>query len=175
MPILFLLFVIVPIIEISLFIQIGSEIGGLNTLILVIATAALGAFFVKREGIATLQSAQNKLQQNQVPAKELITGAGLLVAGVLLITPGFMTDILGFLLILPVTRAWFFERVIKRSNIKFAHHQHASHFNSDRSTNGANGKGSTFDGEYTDRSREESQTALSDSRNASQVNDEKKL
>jgi UPF0716 protein FxsA len=181
LPILFLLFIIVPIIEISLFIQIGGKIGGFNTLALVIVTAALGAFCVKREGIATLQSAQQKLQQNQMPAKELIAGAGLLVAGVLLITPGFMTDLFGFLLILPFSRKWLLERLLKRSNIAFtshhndSQHTYSQHQHSTSNHTGDAEQGNVFEGEYTDHSGQNSKASLINTQDDPQTSDEKKL
>lgn len=93
-----------PIAEIAVLINIGEIIGGWNTVLLVILSAMLGAFLVKREGIATLAQAQFKMQKGELPAKELGSGLLLLVAGVLLVTPGFITDIFGLLLTLPFTR-----------------------------------------------------------------------
>ncbi|MCH1414229.1 MAG: FxsA family protein [Glaciecola sp.] len=101
---LFILFVVMPIAEIAVLINIGEIIGGWNTVLLVILSAMLGAFLVKREGIATLAQAQFKMQKGELPAKELGSGLLLLVAGVLLVTPGFITDIFGLLLTLPFTR-----------------------------------------------------------------------
>lgn len=93
-----------PIAEIAVFINVGEIIGGWNTVLLVILSAMLGAFLVKREGVATLAQAQLKMQKGELPAKELGSGLLLLVAGVLLVTPGFITDIFGLLLTLPFTR-----------------------------------------------------------------------
>ena len=145
LPILFLLFVLVPIIEISLLIQVGGAIGGFNTIALVLITAAFGAYFVKREGLSTLQSAQHKLQQNQLPAKELIAGACLLVAGVLLVTPGFITDILGFLLVIPQSRNLLATVISKQQSVKFTQTNHYSSHHQN--------EGDVFEGEYTDRSK----------------------
>lgn len=102
--VLFILFALLPILEIALLVNVGSVIGGWNTIGLVILTAFIGAYFVKREGISTLQTAQAKMQRNEVPGKELVEGLMLVVAGVLLVTPGFITDILGFLFVLPGSR-----------------------------------------------------------------------
>ena len=101
---LFLLFVIMPIAEIAVLINVGEIIGGWNTVLLVILSAMLGAYLVKREGVSTLAQAQLKMQQGQVPAEEIGSGLLLLVAGVLLVTPGFITDVFGLLLTLPYTR-----------------------------------------------------------------------
>ncbi len=101
---LFILFVVMPIAEIAVLINVGEIIGGWNTVLLVILSAMLGAFLVKREGVATLAQAQLKMQKGELPAKELGSGLLLLVAGVLLVTPGFITDIFGLLLTLPFTR-----------------------------------------------------------------------
>ncbi|MDG1121275.1 MAG: FxsA family protein [Glaciecola sp.] len=101
---LFLLFVIMPIAEIAVLINVGEIIGGWNTVLLVILSAMIGAYLVKREGVSTLAQAQIKLQQGQVPAEEIGSGLMLLVAGVLLVTPGFITDVFGLLLTLPFTR-----------------------------------------------------------------------
>ncbi len=106
MKILFLLFAIMPIVEIALLVQVGGMIGGWNTIAIVIITAALGAFLVKREGLQTLQTAQLKMQRQEMPARELTEGLLLLVAGVLLVTPGFVTDAVGFFLVLPPSRGW---------------------------------------------------------------------
>jgi UPF0716 protein FxsA len=93
-----------PIAEIAVLINVGEIIGGWNTVLLVILSAMLGAILVKREGVATLAQAQLKMQKGELPAKELGSGLLLLVAGVLLVTPGFITDIFGLLLTLPFTR-----------------------------------------------------------------------
>ncbi len=104
MRVLFILFALLPILEIALLINVGSVIGGWNTVGIVILTAFVGAYFVKREGIHTLQTAQQKMQRNEVPGKELVEGLMLVVAGILLVTPGFITDIVGFMFALPGTR-----------------------------------------------------------------------
>lgn len=98
MRVLFLLFAILPIVEIALLVHVGDIIGGWNTVGLVILSAFIGAYFVKREGINTLQTAQAKMQRNEMPGNELVEGLMLVVAGILLVTPGFITDIFGFYL-----------------------------------------------------------------------------
>ena len=96
--------IFVPIIEIYLFIKIGSQIGAFNTISLIFITAILGIFYARYEGLNTLKSGISKLVKNQVPAYELISGAAIAFAALLLIIPGFATDIIGFLLIIPLTR-----------------------------------------------------------------------
>ena len=118
MRVLFLLFAILPILEIALLINVGSIIGGWNTVGLVILSAFIGAYFVKREGVSTLQTAQEKMQRNEVPGKELVEGLMLVVAGVLLVTPGFITDIFGFLLAMPGSRHFFAAQVSKHMKMR---------------------------------------------------------
>jgi len=101
---LFLIFIIVPIIEISILIQVGEQLGAFPTIALVILTAAIGASLVRSQGLQTLLTAQQKIQQGEQPAQEVIEGIMLAVAGVLLVTPGFATDILGLLVLTPFTR-----------------------------------------------------------------------
>ena len=96
--------ILVPIIEIYLFIKIGSQIGAINTISLIFITAILGIFYARYEGLNTLKSGISQLVKNQVPAYELISGAAIAFAALLLIIPGFATDIIGFLLIIPLTR-----------------------------------------------------------------------
>jgi UPF0716 protein FxsA len=102
--ILFLLFIIVPIIEISVLMQVGEWLGAWPTVAIVIVTAWLGAKNVRQQGIATLNSVQTKMAQGQMPSDEIVTGLLLLVAGVTLITPGFVTDAFGLLLLVPYVR-----------------------------------------------------------------------
>jgi len=102
--ILFALFIIVPIIEITVLMQVGEFIGAWPTVTLVIISAWLGAKYVRQQGLATLQSVQTKMEKNEMPSGEIVTGLVLLVAGVLLVTPGFVTDIFGLLLLVPSVR-----------------------------------------------------------------------
>ena len=96
--------VLIPIIEIYLFIKIGSQIGALITITLIFVTAILGIFYARYEGINTLRSGFMQLVKNELPVYEIISGAAITIAAVLLIIPGFATDIIGFLLIFPITR-----------------------------------------------------------------------
>ena len=99
-----LLFIVMPILEMWLLITVGGHIGALNTIFLVMLTALLGIGLLKRQGFQTLWRGQEKLQQGQVPAQEIIEGIVLAVSGALLLTPGFVTDVIGFLGLLPLTR-----------------------------------------------------------------------
>jgi len=111
MPILFLLFVAVPIIEIAVLLRVGSSIGWLSTLLIVIGTAALGTWMLRQQGARTLQSARSRLDAGQLPADELLEGVVLLFGGTMLLTPGFVTDAAGFLCLLPVSRRWLAQRI----------------------------------------------------------------
>ncbi len=102
--VLFILFVIIPIIEIAVFMQVGNILGFWPTLSIVILTAWFGAKNVRQQGLSTMQSVQHKMHSGEVPSNEIITSFLLLVAGVLLITPGFITDALGLLLLVPSIR-----------------------------------------------------------------------
>lgn len=101
---LFALFIIVPIIEITVLMQVGELIGAWPTVAIVIVSAWLGAKYVRQQGLATLQSVQAKMAQGEMPSSEIVTGVMLLVAGVLLVTPGFVTDIFGLSLLVPQIR-----------------------------------------------------------------------
>jgi UPF0716 protein FxsA len=101
---LFVLFIIMPIIEIALLIQVSDVIGGFATIALVVITAILGAKMVKTQGMGALQNVQTQMAQGQMPAKELFTGICVVIAGVLLLTPGIMTDVFGLLLLTPAIR-----------------------------------------------------------------------
>ena len=106
--------IIIPIIEIYLFIKIGSEIGAFTTIFLIFATAVIGVYYAKYEGINTLRSGFQQLSKNETPAYEVISGAAIAFAALLLIIPGFATDILGFFLIFPITRKFFFNNLSKK-------------------------------------------------------------
>ena len=106
--------VLVPIIEIYLFIKIGSQIGALNTILLILMTAITGIIYARYEGLNTMRSGFSQLVKNEVPAYEIISGAVLAFAAFLLILPGFATDILGFLFIFPLSRKIILEKILKK-------------------------------------------------------------
>lgn len=101
---LFLLFVLVPIIEIFLLIEVGSRIGALNTIVIILLTALVGTVMLRMQGLSTIARVQQSLEQKRLPASELIEGLMLLVTGALLLTPGFFTDTIGFLCLIPGVR-----------------------------------------------------------------------
>ena len=105
----------IPTIEIYLMIKVGGVIGALNTILLIFFTAVTGVYFAKLAGLKTLQSGLNQIVKNEMPIYEIISGAALAFAALLLIIPGFLTDIIGFLLIIPITRKFF----IKSVSLKF--------------------------------------------------------
>jgi len=113
--------VLIPIIEIYLFIKIGSFIGAFNTISLIFITAIVGIYYARYEGLNTLRSGISQLIKNEIPGYEMISGAAIAFGALLLIIPGFATDILGFLLLIPLTRKIFFGRFfrkIKKNNNK---------------------------------------------------------
>ena len=110
---LFLLFAVIPVIELAILIKVGSYFGVFNTVLIVILTAIIGAYMVRSEGISVLTSIQRNMQQGIFPEDDLIGGAMILVAGALLLTPGFFTDIMGFLMVFPISRN-FITKHVKR-------------------------------------------------------------
>ena len=108
----------VPLIEIYLFIKIGSQIGAFNTVLLILVTAVLGVAYARYEGFNTIKSGMSQLIKNQLPVYELFSGATLAFAALLLIIPGFATDLIGLLLIIPFTRQIILNKFIKRKDYK---------------------------------------------------------
>ena len=106
------------IIEIYLFISIGSEIGAITTIFLIFLTAVVGVYYAKYEGLKTLKSLFIQLSRNEPPNYEILSGAGIAVAALHLIIPGFLTDLMGFLLIFPISRKIFFRKISKKFNNK---------------------------------------------------------
>ena len=108
-----ILIILIPIIEIYLFIKIGSQIGAFNTISLIFITAILGVWYARYEGFNTLKSGLSQLIKNELPLYEIISGAALAVAAILLIIPGFATDFLGLIMIFPPTRKLLFGKISK--------------------------------------------------------------
>ena len=115
---LLLTLITIPVIEIYLFIKIGSKIGALSTILLIFFTAIIGVFYARYEGLNTIRSGFTQLIKNQIPAYEMISGAAIAFAAILLIIPGFATDIFGFLLIFPISRKFLFSKFAKKFNPK---------------------------------------------------------
>ncbi|MEH0690805.1 membrane protein FxsA [Vibrio cholerae] len=163
-PILLLLFIIVPIIEIGLFIQVGGFLGLWPTIGLVLVTAFVGASLVRSQGVATLLSVQQRLAQGELPAQQIMEGVMLAVAGVLLLTPGFLTDALGMLVLLPAPRAMIAKTLMSKMVIRsvggqsgfghdpFSHdpfsHQDPFHRDGASPFESDSTQGETFEGEY---------------------------
>ena len=131
-----LLIILIPILEIYLFIKIGSQIGAFTTISLIFLTAIIGVYYARYEGLNTLKSGVSQLYKNQMPLFELMSGAALTVAAILLIFPGFATDLLGFLIIFPLTRKIIFNLLAKRKK------------------NEVNIKDDLIEGEYEDKDNE---------------------
>ncbi|GAB2642884.1 FxsA family protein [Vibrio panuliri] len=163
-PILLLLFILVPIIEIGLFIQVGGFLGLWPTIALVLITAFVGASLVRSQGLQTLLNVQNRLQQGELPAQQIFEGVMLAVAGVLLLTPGFMTDALGMLVLLPAPRAAIAKYLMSKMVVKSVGGGFHGSFGNQGGFGGQNGfdndpfqrnpfdqrddQGNTFEGEY---------------------------
>ena len=114
-----ILFIIgIPAIEIYLMIKVGGIIGALNTILLIFFTAITGIYFAKIAGLSTLRSGFNQLVKNEIPIYEIISGAALAFAAFMLILPGFLTDIVGFLLIIPITRKVFIKLIASKFNTR---------------------------------------------------------
>jgi UPF0716 protein FxsA len=111
---LFLAIIFIPALEIYLFIKIGSQIGAITTLLLIFATAILGIYYAKYEGLNTLRAGFNQLRRNETPTYEMLSGATIALAALILILPGFFTDLLGFLLIFPLSRRFILNLILKK-------------------------------------------------------------
>ena len=109
-----LVIILVPVLEIYLFIKIGSQIGAFNTILLIFLTAFIGIYYAKYEGLNTIRSGFIQIVKNQTPAYEIISSAAIAFAAILLIIPGFATDLMGFLLIFPITRKLIFGNLSKK-------------------------------------------------------------
>ncbi len=134
---LILSIVLIPIIEIYLLIKVGSQIGALNTIILIIITALVGMFYARYEGLNTLRSGFAQIIKNQLPSYEIISGAVIAFAAILLIIPGFLTDFMGFILIFPYSR----KVILKKFSVKFSNKESV--------------KNNFIDGEYEDIDEED--------------------
>ena len=133
----FLLFIGIPVLEIFLMIKIGGKVGALNTIALIFFSAIIGVYFAKLQGIQTLKSGMINLYQNKLPIYELLSGASIAVAALLLIVPGFFTDVIGFILLIPFTRKIMLKIVLKNKN-----------------KNNVKNKNNTIDGEIVDKKDE---------------------
>ena len=126
-----LLIIGIPLIEIYLFIKIGSQIGAFNTVLLILTTAVAGVAYARYEGFNTLKSGLSQLVKNQIPVYEIISGATLAFAALLLILPGFATDIIGILLIIPFTRKVILSKFINKNKKKYKSENNKNYIDGD--------------------------------------------
>lgn len=115
MPYLLLLFIAMPIIEIALLLRVGEAFGWWPTLLMVIATAILGSSMLRQQGLATLNKARTRMDSGEMPAQQLLEGLIIMIGGVLLLTPGLVTDLFGFLCLIPLTRQWLAAQLSTRA------------------------------------------------------------
>ena len=108
------IFMLVPVVEMWILIEVGGWIGALPTIALVVLTASVGVSLLKRQGLSTLMSARRKIDEGSIPASELVSGVMIAVGGALLLTPGFVTDAVGFALLIPQTRQWLLLKLVDR-------------------------------------------------------------
>ena len=135
---LFIVFICIPALEIFLLIKIGGQIGALNTVALIFLTAIIGIYFAKLQGIQTLKSGMVNLYQNKMPVYEIMSGASIAMAAILLIIPGFFSDFIGLLLLVPFTRKIIFALALKN-----------------RTTSETKKNGKTIDGEIIDHKKDD--------------------
>jgi len=147
---LFIIFIIIPVVEITVLIEVGEQLGAFPTVALVILTAAVGASLVRSQGLQTLISAQKKIQQGQQPGQEVIEGVMLAIAGIMLVTPGFVTDFLGLVLLLPISRQFFASKLLERIIIKNMAQQ-GQPFNGGFSQQGQEQDSDIIDGEFVNK------------------------
>jgi len=133
----FLLFIGLPTLEIFLMIKIGGTVGAFNTVILIFLTAIIGIYFAKLQGIQTLKSGMINLYQNKLPVYEILSGASIAIAALLLIIPGFFTDLIGFLFLIPFTRKIIFSSALKKNDVDI------------------NKRGDAIEGEIVDKKKDE--------------------
>ena len=150
-----LFFITIPVVEMYILILVGGQIGALTTIALVVLTATIGLWLFRREGFATLQNLQSKLNHGEIPGKELLEGVMLLIGGALLLTPGFVTDSIGFVCLLPGLRKpiaeWLIQRGLLTMTRGFTVHSSSAdwqHFDQ-RGFGQPDGR-RTFDGEFTE-------------------------
>lgn len=117
MRVFLLLFIVMPIVEMAVLIKVGGVIGVLNTIGLVLLTAVVGAALLKQQGLATLLRANERMNSGELPAREVAEGLVLAIGGALLLTPGFVTDGIGFLCLLPGSRHWLVSQALKRLTV----------------------------------------------------------
>jgi UPF0716 protein FxsA len=151
MPLL-LLFIVTPIFEMLLLIEVGSKIGALNTVAVVLLTAMIGLALLRKQGLDTLLRANQKINSGEVPAQEMAEGLALAAGGALLLTPGFITDGIGFCLLMPVTRQLLVKTIFTRLVSNMTVNSQSNTFSTQQYSQSVNSsiEGETIEGEYTE-------------------------
>ena len=145
---IFLFFVLITLLEITVLISVGQAIGSLSTILLIIATAFIGSRLLKQQGWATMARAQQNIAEGQQPTMEILEGVVILISGVLLITPGFITDILGLLGLIPFSRQYFINSFLEKNTERFFSRT-TTFYSSNSKTNSEKKKSNnTIEGEY---------------------------
>lgn len=147
-PIFFVLFLVIPIIEIFFLIKVGEVIGVWWTILLVVLTAVIGAGLLRQQGLSTLARFQQNMGQGKLPAQEMVEGILLAVGGALLMTPGFVTDTFGFLCLMPFSRKFIAANIIKRSAVSMS--AHMGGFSQGGNSSPFGSDSNTYEGEYTE-------------------------
>lgn len=140
LPIFAILFLVVPLVELYFLVKVGESIGAWRTILLVVVTAVVGVAFLRQQGLSTLGRFQKSMMEGKTPAGEMLEGVFLLVGGAMLLLPGFFTDALGFLCLIPFTRQFFTGMILKKSSIQKNSSGHTS------------GSHTVIDGEFVQRS-----------------------
>lgn len=140
LPIFAILFLVVPLVELYFLVKVGESIGAWRTILLVVVTAVVGVAFLRQQGLSTLGRFQKSMMEGKAPAGEMLEGVFLLIGGAMLLLPGFFTDALGFLCLIPFTRKFFARLILKNSSIQM------------RSAGHSSGGDSIIDGEFVRRS-----------------------
>ena len=146
-----ILFLAIPIAEIYLLIEVGLVIGVFPTILLVVGTAVLGAALLRQQGLSTLTRFQNNMAAGQLPATEMLEGVLLIIGGALLMTPGFFTDTMGFLCLIPASRKVIVHFLIKKSIIKVAGGMAGGSYSSSGYHQSNNDDSSVYEGEFTEK------------------------
>jgi UPF0716 protein FxsA len=147
---IFPLFVIMTLLEIYVLVSVGESIGGFSTILLVVITALVGSTLLKQQGWSTMAKAQNAMANGQTPAFEMLEGVVILISGVLLLTPGFITDTIGLLGLMPFSRAYFIDNMLKKNAQKIFTKNSATftHKSQNQKESGAGQKNETLEGEF---------------------------
>ncbi len=146
---IFPLFVVMTLLEIYVLVSVGESIGGFSTVLLVVVTALIGSTLLKQQGFSTLAKVQQKTMNGQTPAFEMFEGVVILVSGVLLLTPGFITDFIGLLGLIPISRAYFINQILKKNAQKIFSKNHAGFIHKTKNTpSQQRNKDNTIEGEF---------------------------